>query len=162
MSTTRDKPCGCPAAELTGSGQELTCGRCGQKWLAQPEAALLAIPPEQTRCAECDREKTPEGHCPKCMGLLGPVFVNEYRTNRRWGGPEEGGWWEDTGEFVRTHAVCPDLAAAQAVERKLEQYLARAREGQHGPGSVLCRGYTDIEFEGHPGRNYPETPSTYE
>jgi len=26
------------------------------------------------------------------------VYVNAYLTDRRYGGPEEGGWWYDTGE----------------------------------------------------------------
>ena len=35
-----------------------------------------------------------------------------YAVDRAYGGPEEGGWWFDTGELVRLHRVCLTEAAA--------------------------------------------------
>lgn len=31
-----------------------------------------------------------------------PYWVNVYRVDRAYGGPEEGGWWFDTGEPIHT------------------------------------------------------------
>ena len=38
-------------------------------------------------------ERSPDAH-PKPEG---PFHLNEYVANRAYGGPEEGGWWYDTG-----------------------------------------------------------------
>ena len=46
-------------------------------------------------------EQTPDEH-PKPEG---PFHLNEYLTNRAFGGPEEGGWWYDTGTFVACHGT---------------------------------------------------------
>ena len=46
----------------------------------------------------------------------GYVFINVYRVNRDYGGPEEGGWWYDTGEFVECHPVKPEDARAKYEE----------------------------------------------
>ena len=35
----------------------------------------------------------------------GPFHLNEYLANRAYGGPEEGGWWYDTGRFVACHGA---------------------------------------------------------
>lgn len=47
-------------------------------------------------------------------------FVGVYSVNRDYGGPEEGGWWFDTGELVQSTAV-NSLAEAEALREKLRE-----------------------------------------
>ena len=84
-------------------------------------------------------------------------YVNEYRTNREYGGPEEGGWWYDTGGFVETHAMFTKLDEASAFCAADEQvrHLDEMNEGERPPSSVLCRGWHEILIQKHPGEHYP-------
>ena len=89
-------------------------------------------------------------------------YVNEYLTNRAYGGPEEGGWWYDTATFVQCHGSCPDREEALDLLDTLGCELERAREGLHDPGSVLCTGWPDIRIERRPGADYPTRRPRYE
>ena len=89
--------------------------------------------------------------------------LNEYETDRSFGGREEGGWWFDTGRYVQCHGTFPDRASAEAKRDELEGYLATKREGLHEPSSVLSEGqWPELQIEDHPGRDYPEGRPTYE
>ena len=160
--TSSKEACSCPSGSLTVHDEIATCGDCTQRWLVQRDGPVLAIPPREGWCAKCDQPQNEDGHCAGCMHLLGPIYVNEYVTRRIYGGPEEGGWWFDAGEFVRTHAICATKGEAKAAVRKLGDYLRTARRGQYEPSSVLCRGYTELQLETHPGRNYPTETPRYE
>ena len=90
-------------------------------------------------------------------------YVNEYRTDRAYGGPEEGGWWYDTGEFVRCLGVHLDRNAAEQQRNSLTGDLDNRRQGLHSPGSVLSEGdWPDIWIEEHPGANFPTESPRYE
>ena len=89
-------------------------------------------------------------------------YVNEYLTNRRYGGREEGGWWYDTGEYVECHGCYAAHADAESRRNELTGHIAESRIGQHEPGSVLCNGYTEIYIEASPGEDYPERHPRYE
>ena len=45
-----------------------------------------------------------------------PRFVNAYRINRRYGGPEEGGWWYDTGQLLAS-IPCHDHIMVEMAQR---------------------------------------------
>lgn len=48
-----------------------------------------------------------------------------YEIDRAWGGPEEGGWWYDTGTFVRVIALHYHDEAAVAAMRRANRLLER-------------------------------------
>ena len=85
--------------------------------------------------------------------------LNEYELNRKYGGPEEGGWWFDTGEFVRCHGTFETMEQAEVGESELESYLRDLRVGRYRPGSVLGNGWPELWIEEEPGACFPtETP----
>ena len=43
-------------------------------------------------------------------------YVNEYETNRAYGGPEEGGWWYDYGIFMTCRGVFDNAKEAREDE----------------------------------------------
>ena len=51
--------------------------------------------------------------------ILPTKYVNVYRVERCYGGPEEGGWWYDAGEPIESRLVGPneDLDSMVAVMR---------------------------------------------
>ncbi len=88
--------------------------------------------------------------------------LNEYLTDRAFGGGEEGGWWYDTGVFVKSHGTFPSRAEAWAARDGLDDYLAERRERLHDPSSVLCTGWPELLVEQRPGANFPARPPRYE
>ena len=88
--------------------------------------------------------------------------LNEYLTDRARGGAEEGGWWYDTGVFVKSHGTFPTREEAWAARDGLDDYLAERREGLHDPSSVLCTGWPELLVEQRPGANFPARPPRYE
>ena len=103
-------------------------------------------------------EATPGEH-PKPEG---PFHLNEYLTNRAFGGPEEGGWWYDTGTFVACHGTFPTVADAGAARDAMAPAIAARRQGRHPPDSVLCTGWPALRIEPHAGRDFPATRPRYE
>ena len=98
----------------------------------------------------------------------GPFRLNEYVTNRARGGPEDGGWWYDTGRFVRCHgtfatreAALAAREAALAAREALSEHLAARREGRHPPGDTRCTGWPDLLVERHPGASFPTDRPQY-
>ena len=90
-------------------------------------------------------------------------YVNEYEVDRAYGGPEEGGWWYDTGRFIRCYGAFN--SRAQAIKRKAElySYVKNSNNGKHSPSSVLSRGdWIDIIIEEHEGKHFPERTPKYE
>ena len=92
----------------------------------------------------------------------GPFHLNEYRTNRAFGGPEEGGWWYDTGTFVACRGTYPTVDAATAARDAMAPAIAERRQGLHPPDSVLCTGWPVLRIEPHAGVDFPRTRPRYE
>ena len=91
-----------------------------------------------------------------------PFHLNEYLTDRAFGGGEEGGWWYDTGVFVKSHGTFPTREAAFAARDGLDAYLAERREGREPPDSVRCTGWPDLIVEKRPGANFPRERPRYQ
>ena len=89
-------------------------------------------------------------------------YLNEYVTNRAFGGPQEGGWWYDTGTFVTCRGVHPTREEATAAARAMAPGLAERRRGLHAPDSVLCSGWPEVRIERRPGADFPKTRPRYE
>ncbi len=90
-----------------------------------------------------------------------PKWVTAYDHNRSYGGPEEGGWWYDTGSVLATIRCLNDDDVARAKELLKETYGPRF-EGNHDIGSVICEGVLQIVVEDEPGKDYPEVKPHYE
>ena len=91
----------------------------------------------------------------------GPFHLNEYLVNRAHGGPEEGGWWYDTGRFVEHHGIFDTLDEAHAARDARADHLHARRQGLHRPDSVLCTGWPEIYVDRKPGADFPATHPRY-
>jgi hypothetical protein len=88
----------------------------------------------------------------------GFTFVNVYEVDRAYGGPEEGGWYYDTGRLVLSRQV--PSADAESVRASLrEQYPSTGKSS-----SVIYPGYGDytIHLDSEPGADYPDYTPHYE
>ena len=104
----------------------------------------------------------------KTSGYITPFietkyYINEYETDKKYGGPEEGGWYFDVGTFVKCHAVVDSIIQAQMEVAALMGYILDKQEGIHSPDSVLSEGrWPAIIIQTEPGENYPEETPHYE
>lgn len=87
------------------------------------------------------------------------VFVSAYHIDRAYGGPEEGGWWIDTGdllECVECHVKESEAVATQLREKYSDH------QSDIPISSVLSEGDLSITISNFPGKSYPEGPVHYE
>ena len=89
-------------------------------------------------------------------------YVNEYLRDKSYGGPEEGGWWFDTGAFIKCHGEFKTRTAAYKKYKELQDYIEEKQEGHYPPGSVLCNGWPDLLIEDEEGESYPQRRPHYE
>ena len=77
--------------------------------------------------------------------------VNTYEIDRAYGGPEEGGWWFDTGEVVKSTRCESEAQAERLVAIRKSEY-----RNTGDVGSVAYRGgeYRTV-IEPDPGADYP-------
>ena len=87
-----------------------------------------------------------------------------YEVDRAYGGPEEGGWWYDTGTLCRTVAVFRDPGRAQAYALRANRLLDHLQRTRRSTFSMAYAGghHAAWVFEDTPPRHYPETPPSYE
>ena len=90
-----------------------------------------------------------------------PQYVNAYDHNRAYGGPEEGGWWFDTGTLLGS-IPCGSDEQVEAAKKYLKDLWGPKFEGNHGIGSVLCEGVLQICVEDEIGHDYPIERPHYE
>ena len=91
-------------------------------------------------------------------------YVNVYEVNRHYGGPEEGGWWYDSGEPILSIRVRgKDAGEVEACELILLEDLKRAYP-DGGNRYSMAPGDTDYQvvIEEHEGREWPEERPHYE
>ncbi len=90
-------------------------------------------------------------------------YVNTYATGRSYGGPEEGGWWYDTGRPVSSRRV--PLFLADWYRRRLRRaYELERPQWYMRPGaSEACdaSGTHAVYIEPYRGRAYPEENPRY-
>lgn len=158
-----------PNGSLTGEWARVFGERLNQ--LARKvEAGADTLDPEQVRdladafqkakgdaheayWAECEAEREREYHAQFTDGY----YVNVYRVTREYGGPEEGGWWFDTGEPVMTQWSPTAEGADQVWEDLREQYPDTGKRD-----SVLGGDDYSVRIEPHEGKAYPEEYPHYE
>jgi hypothetical protein len=84
-------------------------------------------------------------------------WVNVYSVNRLYGGPEEGGWWYDTGEIVLSKQFDDDDSAQDYAESLEKQFPNTGKRY-----SVLGGEDYNIWVEDSPGQDYPTERPRYE
>ena len=63
-----------------------------------------------------------------------------YELDRAFGGPEDGGWWFDTGTLIRVHAVEPSEDRAAALMARANRLIDRLQRGSRSLDFVLYSG----------------------
>lgn len=94
-------------------------------------------------------------------------IVAVYLVDKSFGGPEEGGWWFETGEFIRQVKQFKSVLKACTYSHRFNSKL---RSRKFGPNldrpsisSVLSEGeYQALVFEDRCPENYPLTRPFYE
>jgi hypothetical protein len=81
-------------------------------------------------------------------------FVNVYAVTRVYGGPEEGGWWYDTGELMFCKPFENADDAYEYAESISDKYPTTGKRY-----SVLGGEDYNVRVENDPGEDFPkETP----
>lgn len=97
--------------------------------------------------------------------VSGPRFVlGFYEVNRAYGGPEEGGWWYDTGRLVRVIRVERNAETAYAKAARANRILDYLQADLRSVGSVLYDGgrHRVRVFAGTAPEYYPVERPHYE
>ena len=86
-----------------------------------------------------------------------------YAMDREYGGPEEGGWFYDTGTFVRALAIHYDDASAMHAMRRVNRLLERLQRHRPRVDSVLYSGgrHRAFTFTGAPPERFPAARPLY-
>lgn len=86
-----------------------------------------------------------------------------YEMDRAYGGPEEGGWWYDTGALRRPLRVLRSEDEAHAVAGRANRLLARLERHRRDTGSIAYASgrHAALVFEGTAPRHDPETRPRY-
>ena len=87
-----------------------------------------------------------------------------YEVDREYGGPEEGGWWFDSGVLRRIVKVCKSEDEAYRVARRANTLLDVLQRDLPSVSSVL---YTGGRYRAYVSENtavvfYPESRPYYE
>ena len=89
-------------------------------------------------------------------------YVNVYLIDRAYGGPEEGGWWYDTGKAIRGFPVATQRRAerVQAIAKRL--VVDPNNVGRREISSMASTGRYAVYIEDAPAADYPATRPHYE
>ena len=90
-------------------------------------------------------------------------YVNAYAVYRRYGGPEEGGWWYNTGyplASVLIKATSHKDSAIVAEKARLEAVFDEVNEGDIY--SVLGGTQVDVYIEDEVAEHFPQERPYYE
>ena len=90
-----------------------------------------------------------------------PIYVNVYRVERCYGGPEEGGWWYTSGE----PEVCirvPNMASAIKVEKHLVEKYPEGTGRDSMYSAAYRGGDCRVYIEDCPAIYFPAVRPRYE
>ena len=96
--------------------------------------------------------------------MANTFVVAFYELDRCYGGPEEGGWWFDTGQLVRVFHVCKSEDEAYSVARRANNLLRCLQRTKRDIGSVIYRGgrHAACVYGNTAPPHFPETRPHYE
>lgn len=91
-------------------------------------------------------------------------LVAIYLTDKAYGGPEEGGWWYECGEHIKTVKVFPHENRAWGYAHRMQRLLDKTLNKERRPiSSVLSEGWYSAEVhENHAPHHYPAITPHYE
>lgn len=86
-----------------------------------------------------------------------------YEVDLAFGGPEEGGWWYQTGRLTRLLRLCPTEACAVAVAARANALLERLQRHRRPVSSAAYGGgrYAAIVHERIAPERFPATQPRY-
>lgn len=87
-----------------------------------------------------------------------------YEIDRAYGGPEEGGWWYDTGQITRIFAVFKDEELALTAACRANRLLHHLQRHKRSLDSVLYDGgrHQVAVFEDFAPKSFPEIRPRYD
>lgn len=92
---------------------------------------------------------------------IGPQWVNAYAVSRNYGGPEEGGWWYDSGEPLASVPIdCDD--DPEPVKARLKELIGWDKHPSQGRYSVIGGADFEIYVEDKMAQPFPERTPHYE
>lgn len=87
-------------------------------------------------------------------------FIGVYEVDTVYGGPEEGGWWYDTGELIRVEVVHCETCAIRRTNELREEYPDTGKRTSFGRDKD---DWSVVRVQGRvPEAYYPETVPHYE
>jgi hypothetical protein len=91
-------------------------------------------------------------------------IVAFYEVDREYGGGEEGGWYYDSGRFVRAISFYLTDEAAMTAVRRANRLLDRLQKHRHSVDFVLYDGgrMRAFSFTGLPPERFPAERPRYE
>lgn len=129
-------------------------GYTGQRELSYSvrfDNGLLAEVDRQDVTMACD---TYPGHEPTTLYVVctPALYVNVYISDRAYGGPEEGGWYYDTWEYVPSESVIGTSEDdAERLREEKQKWADEENKTRRGPSSVLSEGHYKVRHETGPG-----------
>lgn len=95
---------------------------------------------------------------------MATYILAAYELDQAYGGPEEGGWYYDTGDLRRVLGARKDKEAAYATCRRLNALLGTLQRDHRRVSSVLYGGgrYAVRVYKGHAPSHYPLERPYYE
>lgn len=87
-----------------------------------------------------------------------------YEVDRAYGGPEEGGWWYDTGRLERPFRIVTGESRAIKLAARANTLLEQLQRTKRCIGSVAYQGgrHRVLPFENAAPHQFPETAPRYE
>jgi hypothetical protein len=89
------------------------------------------------------------------------LYVTAFEVSRNWGGPEEGGWWYDSGVPLASIPCRTEVEVDEAKER-LESIFKPQFEGNRSRFSVLGQSNLLITVEDDVAAPFPSERPHYE
>ena len=99
------------------------------------------------------------GKCPKGVTMR-LRYVNVYLVEQAYGGPEEGGWWYEVGEPVKTMPTRAHYLAK--LRTRVGDWCDRMNSTRPPMYSVASTGVYVSVVEDNPARGYPSERPYYE
>ena len=88
-------------------------------------------------------------------------YVVIWYNTREYGGPEEGGWWFDTGEPYKVY-TCYHPDEVTHYQQSAQEQVDKMNEGRRPLSSVLATGRYSVTVEERKPRGYPAVQPHFE
>lgn len=149
----------------------MRCDNCDQE-KGCVRVAVKDVPAEDggydtvTCVPEADQELH-RPYCPECIRSLGieahmmpDPHITVVLTDRAYGGPEEGGWWYNSGDVETTVPVTLDTV--QVEYEKAKKFCDEENDCRNSDiSSVNSEGKYEIQADVGPGVSYPQQTPHY-